>query len=141
MSAYTVTVVSVTVACATALLITSGTRYEKLCAALTALAVALCVVSPVKELLSSDMGIRAEEITENAEAEAESAVAEECADTVARRAGAALSERFPGVTVKSLDVTVEREDDAFVVSSYRAELSGEGAATAREYLEMILGLR
>ena len=141
MSTYTVSVVAVTVACATALMIASGTRYEKLCAALTAVAVALCVISPIKEILSDDTKIFANEITEEAQEGAERTVIAECENTVARRAAAALADKFPGVGVGRLEVTVSKEGGAYVVTSYKAELSGENSAAARQYLEVILGLR
>lgn len=141
MSAYTITVVAVTVACAASLMIASGTRYEKLCAALTAVAVALCVISPIKDILSDDTKSFADEITKSAEEDAMMTVISECEDEISKRASSALSDRFPYVIINDLSVTVEAEDGSYVVTSYSADLSGEQASQAREYLEVILGLR
>ena len=141
MSAYTITVVAVTVACAASLMIASGTRYEKLCAALTAVAVALCVISPIKDILSDDTKSFADEITKSAEEDAMMTVISEGEDEISKRASSALSDKFPYVIINELSVTVEAEDGSYVVTSYRADLSGEQASQAREYLEVILGLR
>ena len=140
MSAYTVSVVAVTVACATALMIASGTRFEKLCAALTAVAVALCVISPVKEILAGDTEDFTEQIVKDAEGNAERTVISECEEEIERRAAAALAEKYPGVEIKKLRVTVSKKDGSFTVTSYDAQLSGDKTAEADEYLKSLLGL-
>ena len=139
MTDFTIPVVGVTVACAVVLMIASGTRYEKLCGALTALAVLLCVLSPLKEILSESSAADIALTVDEAEGEAEKKVIDECEVTIARRAAAAVSEKYPSVGIGEIDVTVTKCDGEYVVSSYRAELSGDDAAAAEEYLEELLG--
>ena len=140
MTDFTIPIVGVTAACAIALMLAAGTRYEKLCGALTALAVLLCVLSPIKDLLSEGAAADVSFSVDEAEVEAEQRVIEECEITISRRAAAALREKYPDVGIASIDVTVSKADGEYFVSSYSAELSGDDAVDAREYLEEILGV-
>ena len=140
MNEYTLILCGVTMACAVALMLTSGTRYEKLCAALTAVAVVMCVLTPIKEILTDDLPhieTGSEVIADDAEEE----VMKIFGNEIAKRAAAAVSDKYPDAIVESVSVTVDKADGAYRVSSFDAEISGDDAKEAREYLSVLLGRR
>ena len=102
MSAYTISIIAVTVASSLVVMIVSGTKYEKLIIAVASAVIAISAFTPVVRFFSSDFDGEVIEESKRIEHDISDSVEREFRDNLERNIKICIEEQFAGCRVVSV---------------------------------------
>ena len=140
MSVYVESIVAVTLACAVMMMLTEGGRFERVASSASCVAIALCVILPLRGVAqSAGEGFKLnDEIYERAE----SAVVADCTEALGGYVADALRERFDGIEVVRAELETDDEDiKNITVTKATAWEHGAPCDEVEEYLAELLMCR